>query len=188
RPRNQWPTWAVLILPQIEQQSIYRKWDLTLRFNEQPARSPVGGPYLPDDPCPYNIKTYFCPGRRSTDVGFSVNDRPDPAAAEPTPDSTLPARPGGLSDYASCGGSDNANGAMMIGDNPSGRLPDGSTQPPPGVNWAHAPIGTRLLSWKGQTTLSTIPDGTSNTLLVGEKHIRPNSREGKNEDRSVFGF
>src|SRR5207247_5406007 len=91
RPRNQWPTWAVLILPHIEQQSVYRKWDLTLRFNEQPARSPVGGPYLPDDPCPYNIKTYFCPGRRSVDVGFSVNDRPDPAAAEPTPDRSLPA-------------------------------------------------------------------------------------------------
>src|SRR5439155_10280292 len=23
--------------------------------------------------------------------------------------------------------------------------------------------------------------------LIGEKHIRPNSRDGKNEDRSVFG-
>jgi hypothetical protein len=32
----------------------------------------------------------------------------------------------------------------------------------------------------------TITDGTSNTLLVGEKYIRPNSFQGKNEDRSIY--
>src|SRR5262249_24112359 len=30
-------------------------------------------------------------------------------------------------------------------------------------------------------------DGTSNTFMFGEKHVRPNSLRGKNEDRSVFG-
>jgi hypothetical protein len=33
---------------------------------------------------------------------------------------------------------------------------------------------------------ASITDGTSNTLLVGEKHIRPGSRNGMNEDRSIF--
>jgi hypothetical protein len=28
--------------------------------------------------------------------------------------------------------------------------------------------------------------GATNTFLFGEKHIRPNSLRGKNEDRSVF--
>ena len=51
---------------------------------------------------------------------------------------------------------------------------------------ANAPAGVRVLSFKGFTSLSTIPDGTSNTLLIGEKHIRPNSRDGKNEDRSIY--
>src|SRR5262249_27158790 len=32
-----------------------------------------------------------------------------------------------------------------------------------------------------------ITDGASNTLMFGEKHIRPNSLRGKNEDRSIFG-
>jgi prepilin-type processing-associated H-X9-DG protein len=49
-----------------------------------------------------------------------------------------------------------------------------------------APIGTRILSWASQTAMNSIKDGSSNTLLVGEKHIRPNSLNGKNEDRSIF--
>jgi hypothetical protein len=35
--------------------------------------------------------------------------------------------------------------------------------------------------------MQTIIDGTSNTLMFGEKHVRPNSLRGKNEDRSIFG-
>ena len=41
--------------------------------------------------------------------------------------------------------------------------------------------------YKGTLTLQSISDGTSNTFLIGEKHIRPNSLRGKSEDRSVFG-
>ncbi len=41
--------------------------------------------------------------------------------------------------------------------------------------------------WRGQVTLVGIIDGTSNTAMFGEKHIRPNSLRGKNEDRSIFG-
>jgi prepilin-type processing-associated H-X9-DG protein len=51
-----------------------------------------------------------------------------------------------------------------------------------------------MTSWRGATTLQTIDDGTSNTLLVGEKHLRPSSvldptdgSQHTNEDRSVFG-
>ena len=46
---------------------------------------------------------------------------------------------------------------------------------------------TILTSWTGQLKFSSITDGTSNTLMFGEKHVRPNSLRGKNEDRSVFG-
>ncbi len=44
----------------------------------------------------------------------------------------------------------------------------------------------RLDKWVGQVRWASITDGTSNTTLFGEKHIRPNSLRGKNEDRSVF--
>jgi prepilin-type N-terminal cleavage/methylation domain-containing protein len=44
----------------------------------------------------------------------------------------------------------------------------------------------RVTEWSGQTSFADITDGTSNTTLFGEKHIRPDSLRGKNEDRSVF--
>src|SRR4051812_38984198 len=32
---NDWPTWAVLILPYIEQADLFKQWDLTKRYCEQ---------------------------------------------------------------------------------------------------------------------------------------------------------
>src|SRR5436189_613253 len=34
---NDWPTWAVLILPYLDQVPAYNKWDLTRRYAEQPT-------------------------------------------------------------------------------------------------------------------------------------------------------
>jgi prepilin-type N-terminal cleavage/methylation domain-containing protein len=83
--------------------------------------------------------------------------------------------PGGLTDYAACFGvaadGSNSNGAI-IPQAKMGQTVDGSTLKP---------------GWRGQLTLLSIRDGTSNTLMFGEKHVRPNSMRGKNEDRSVFG-
>ncbi|WP_040890605.1 DUF1559 domain-containing protein [Zavarzinella formosa] len=48
--------------------------------------------------------------------------------------------------------------------------------------------GTTMSSWRaGQFGFSGITDGLSNTTFFGEKHIRPASLRGKNEDRSIFG-
>jgi hypothetical protein len=45
-----------------------------------------------------------------------------------------------------------------------------------------------ILSWNGKVKLSTITDGTSHTLLVGEAHIRPiATKRGHNENRCIFG-
>src|SRR5437762_6311983 len=64
--RDDWVTWAVFLLPYIEQDNLYRQWNLQKRWPEQPKNP---------DPRPHNVKTYFCPSRRSADgVGFSVND------------------------------------------------------------------------------------------------------------------
>jgi hypothetical protein len=71
----------------------------------------------------------------------------------------------------------------------------------PGVNnanadgpivWALPTLGTDtngntiVLDWKGRINLGAIVDGTSNTAAYGEKHIRPMSMRGRNEDRSIF--
>jgi prepilin-type N-terminal cleavage/methylation domain-containing protein len=172
--RDDWATWAVLILPYLEQDNIYKGWDLQLRYQEQSA--------VPD-PRMNNLKVFFCPSRRSpSTVGFSINDVPGSA----DPASVLGPKPGGLSDYACNGGNDSTNnrpnGAMTVanavGIEPNGTRITGS--------FNRSPPGTRITSWVGVITFTTISDGTSNTLLVGEKHIRPTSRNGKNEDRSIF--
>jgi prepilin-type N-terminal cleavage/methylation domain-containing protein/prepilin-type processing-associated H-X9-DG protein len=165
---NQWATWAVHLLPYIEQDNVYKLWNVQRRYNEQPNPPPAA-----TDPCGRNIKTYFCPSRRSPST-LSVNDRPSAP--------TLAHRPGGLTDYATCGGHNGSTGALMIG-TARGVRANGTTIT---GSFADSPTGTRVLSWRSQTTLASITDGTSNTFLIGEKHIRPRSREGRNEDRSVF--
>jgi prepilin-type N-terminal cleavage/methylation domain-containing protein len=104
------------------------------------------------------VKMYFCPSRLPHVL--SKNDFKDPG--------------GSLSDYAASFGSDaqyiNSNGAM-IPNRPN-------IQTIGGVD--------TLVSWSGQLNLAAITDGTSHTTLVGEKHVRPNSLRGKNEDRSIF--
>src|ERR1044072_3934670 len=46
---NEWPTWAVVILPYIEQDNVYKLWDLQQRYCDQPN---AGGA---NDPTPRNI-------------------------------------------------------------------------------------------------------------------------------------
>jgi hypothetical protein len=172
--RDDWATWAVLILPYIEQENIYRGWNLQFRYVEQ-----TGTP----DPRLNNIPMYFCPSRRSAaGVGFSVGD----ACGTADPASVLGPQPGGLSDYACNGGNDSTNnrpnGATTVA-NAVGVQADGTIIR---GNFDRSPVNTRITSWTGVITFAKITDGLSNTLLVGEKHIRPASRDGKNEDRSVF--
>lgn len=49
-----------------------------------------------------------------------------------------------------------------------------------------SPPGTRITQWRSQTSLASITDGTSQTLLIGEKYIRPAMRWGQSEDRSIY--
>jgi len=113
----------------------------------------------PPEAYQFQVKTFLCPSR--------------PQAVLSTGDFATPG--GALSDYAASFGTDanfvNSNGAMVpgipyVGTDSSGKL--------------------YLKQWSGQLRFADITDGTTSTLMFGEKHIRPNSLRGKNEDRSVF--
>jgi prepilin-type N-terminal cleavage/methylation domain-containing protein/prepilin-type processing-associated H-X9-DG protein len=141
-------TWAVLILPYIEQDNQYKLWNIQRPYSAQVAAAVRGQPPI-----------YLCPSR--------------PPAVLSTGDP----QPGALSDYASCHGNisgnaeeTNAQGAIVV----AGSWTVGAGNPPP------------VTTWTGQVSLQLVPDGTSNTLMFGEKHVRPASLRGKNEDRSVF--
>jgi len=144
-----WATWGVLLLPYLEQDNVYKLWDLRYPASKQ-------------QPAAYQqqLQMYHCPSRLP--FVLSIGDFKSPG--------------GGLTDYAACFGTaadfDKSNGAIIPANGPYGTDSSGN------------PI---LLSWSGQLNLLSITDGTSNTLMFGEKHIRPNSLRGKNEDRSVFG-
>jgi prepilin-type N-terminal cleavage/methylation domain-containing protein len=104
------------------------------------------------------VKMYYCPSRLPHVL--SKGDFKDPG--------------GTLGDYAASFGSDaqylKSNGAMI-----------------PAIPTVQTISGKdTLVSWVGQLNLAAITDGTSSTTLVGEKHIRPNSLRGKNEDRSIY--
>jgi prepilin-type N-terminal cleavage/methylation domain-containing protein len=148
-----WASWGVLLLPFIEQDNIYKLWDIRLLASKQP-------------PAAYQqqVKTYLCPSRRAPVL--SIND-------------FVPAG-GGLTDYAACFGTDangsNSNGAII----PNANMNQSTTTDASGNVVVKMP-------WSGQIPFAAITDGTSNTLMFGEKHIRPNSLRGKNEDRSIFG-
>jgi prepilin-type N-terminal cleavage/methylation domain-containing protein len=180
--RQDWATWAVLIMPFIEQQAAFKNWDTQLRYYDQPLRG------QPGDPVAVSIPIYFCPSRRGAEVGLSV-DNGGTDKDVPSNYTGNPHRPGGLSDYAASHGTDvttlDGNGALSIS------IPTAAVQPN-GQPWTNlsgmylSPLGTRITSWQSQTTLQTIADGTSNTFMIGEKYVRPDMRWGKNEDRSIY--
>jgi hypothetical protein len=189
--RQDWVTWAVLILPYLEQDNAYKRWDVQLRYYDQPN---VGNPAL--DPTSHSVPVYFCPSRRGPDVGLSVATG-TAATAQDVPSSPAAAgytsfshRPGGMGDYAACNGSVDSldgNGAMGISAVIAAVKPDGSAVTGTALTQLfQQPAGTRITQWRSQTSIASIKDGTSNTFVIGEKHVRPANRWGKDEDRSIY--
>ena len=175
---NDWATWAVLILPHIDQDPQFKKWDLTRRYAEQPG---VVGSIT--DPRPFHVAAYYCPSRRSPTVFSNSYTFQSGAAANAGGADDLTGPPGGLGDYASVAGTLNNDGPMCISI-PTGIV--GASQVTGTGPFNNSGPGAIVLSYRSKSKLQTITDGTSNTLLIGEKYIRPNSRWGKNEDRSIF--
>lgn len=144
-----WATWAVFLLPHLDQATTYQYWDIRYQASRQPPQA-----------YQQQLAVYHCPGRPA--FVLSKND--------------FVPEGGGLSDYGACFGTD-ANFDRS----------NGTVIPPPAQVSLDANGVPVVLQWRGQLTFQSVTDGVSNTLLFGEKHVRPNSLRGKNEDRSIFG-
>jgi prepilin-type N-terminal cleavage/methylation domain-containing protein/prepilin-type processing-associated H-X9-DG protein len=149
-----WATWAVLILPQLEQQGVYSQWDVSRRYHQQASSARL-----------YNHALYFCPSRRAPGQFSEANS--DLRRLTPP----LPHVPGGLSDYAACLG--NGTGGHETG-KANGAMIRGVTR----LSARRTSLACRVVSWRGALTLTDIADGTSHTLLIGEKYV-PADQFGK---------
>jgi prepilin-type N-terminal cleavage/methylation domain-containing protein len=136
-------SWAVFLLPYLEQDNLYRQWNLSLRYTyyRHPA-SVVGA----------QVKTYYCPSRR-VPPQFSVNG-----------DTRAPwgGSPGALGDYAANGGN-----TTLVWDDP--RFGPGVLLY---ADTTFGPNDT-ITGWHSMSSFSDITDGLSNTLLIGEKQLNP---------------
>jgi prepilin-type N-terminal cleavage/methylation domain-containing protein/prepilin-type processing-associated H-X9-DG protein len=173
--RDAYATWPVLIMPFIEQDNIYKLWD-------------IHEGYAPTEKQPNDgarqalVKSFFCPSRRGPMLAKLGEDGDDNFLIGSKGNEHSQ---GACGDYACCAGDgstavnqDVANGAMICGhldyyyprvqgkDNE-----DANGQDQPNTNPPDIPL-IRIKHFTSYTSVAKIVDGSSNTFLLGEKHVR----------------
>ena len=169
RNYDHFTSWAFLILPFMEEAALPEQWDDQLKYY-----------YQSDTARTTPISMYFCPSRRSGDVISTWGDD------ILSPYETSNHVPGIVADYASSAGHgppgvwnwilSNGPFIMGIGKTDPETVPEGDFPPPE----------ARLVSWKSRTTFASIVDGTSHTIFVGEKHVRPSQQGISPEDGAIY--
>jgi prepilin-type N-terminal cleavage/methylation domain-containing protein len=151
RIHDHWANWAVLILPYIEQTAGFNLWDLSQPYYlQQTAVQQL------------QVKVFYCPSRNRGITLSTSGDVPDNS----NPDGSHHA--GSLGDYASSSGSmpSYAGSPIVWYDGP---FANGAVI---GANTCQGSTAN-VTKYQGLVPFAKITDGTSNTLLAGEKQVIP---------------
>jgi prepilin-type processing-associated H-X9-DG protein len=143
RLRDIYVTWAVHILPYIEQANFYQQWDIGLEYYSQaPGITEI------------QVPLYYCPSRRGPMLSVNnMNGNFHTGSGRIVP--------GALSDYAGSSSDSTTNFS---------ELSRGAITMPLPADVVRQ--NNRIVSWRGQIKLLSITDGLSNTFLIGEKHAQ----------------
>jgi prepilin-type N-terminal cleavage/methylation domain-containing protein len=134
-------TWAVLVMPYLEQGNLYAGWNMSLNYYSQATavRTQV-------------VPTYLCPTRRSPGSNaVSI-------AGDVLQGTSDPHTPGACGDYAAVAGNPSGQADYLIGM---------GTPAVTDVNECNGPFWYKGKLLK----FASVTDGLSQTLFVGEKHI-----------------
>lgn len=139
-------TWAVLILPYLDQGNLYTQWDIRLTYYDQTRLAREG-----------QVPLYYCPSRRPPG---QLSKQGDNFTNDCMPSQNVP---GALGDYAVCDGETAAEGSLnyrRVGSR-------GAVTVARDVTIA----GGMVQKWSSNTSFALVTDGLSNTLLAGDKHV-----------------
>ncbi|QJW94812.1 DUF1559 domain-containing protein [Frigoriglobus tundricola] len=142
--------WGVMILPYIEQQNLYARFNVSLPFNVPPNNTNVADPT--QNPAANAIKTYQCPASPSRGAVYQDTWDGNPNAYGPY--SGPASWTVSASDYIGI----------------SGLLGSLTGKFYPGASFDH----NGVLTDNFQVRIGDITDGTSNTWVVGEQGGAPN--------------
>src|SRR5262249_54873724 len=149
----------------IEQNSFYQQWDINRWYYDQ---GPNGNTTRQTQ-----LKIFYCPSRQRQIRLSQNNDVPEISfSGAPNGSGNVP---GALGDYAACNGDTDADFIIA----PNGALiqamvyyTTGQANPTPAGQVPCTGSPCVVQTWRSRTRLANVTDGTSNTLVIGEKHVR----------------
>lgn len=149
-------TWAALLLPFIESGSQFEMMDRYATYYDQNPDALKQGPSI-----------FFCPTRRSFQLSRQGDQRDGGYQAPPDAPTHLP---GSCSDYTGNLGDISAGRGGIYGDSTNN-----GTVVPARVEYTKDASGKNTVkSWQ-HVRFRDITDGTSHTILIGERHVKEGS-------------